>query len=948
MKNFLIPLTIFLLLFSKPIFAQTNCKVFGMVTDTSKKAMSNITVRLYSAKDSSRTYTDEKGYFSFSKVNAKQITIHISGIGFNTYLAKYTIKPDMQEIDIGEIMLSGGEITLPDVVVKAKPVAIKYMQDTVEYDAKAFNVQDDDRVTDLLKQLPGVEVDEDENVTAMGKTMTKLRVNGEDFFTSNVKDFINKLPAGIVAKIQVIDDFGDQANFTGIKMGESKKMLNIVTKPGMDNGQFGGLALTGGTNKQIGGNGSGQFWKGSRQISGGAGYSIADNGAGRAQSKNITININNKISKTARFGTNYGYNGSNNNTNLKQFVETSSTLGKLNSQLQNANYSSNQGHNLGLSLNQTTKKIFLSSSASFNYNQTESIANSLNNQTGFIKQDFKNNSSNSSSAPNAHVSLDFSKKLKKNTVSGNFSFSSSSNKSNQDILTNTLYYNNTNGKLEKDSLLNRSVYNNGNNKQLNFGLSYSFFLKKDTISSKSISANYNGSASIIESDLQTFVLNPVTHLATRVDSLSLITRNTSINQSLNLSYHQSGKKNRLSAGLNISPNLIRNNYPHLNSSYNNTYINISPNINYSKTINASKTISFSYNGRNNNPGIWQMQPVKNTRDLQNIVIGNPNLKSSFSNSLSSSFFYFGKKSNISFQSGLSISSIRNEIVNNNILIPDTLGAYKQETRFENANGNYSINGNYNFNIPFKSRKYSISLNGNIGNSRKIVIINNDKAFNKGLNISQNINAAINLKKFTANMGLGYNFSTNNENNMGTFPGSGQNSYNLLLSNGQSFFITKSFNSNISTSLSLKNYRFSFKGNYSVSHNDNNSENSTALNINTKTQSLNFGASGNGTIFKSWNINFSGNKRITKGYRLNNLNPLIVNLGIGKSLLKSKALSCSINVSDLFNEGNNISQSVLGNSIIESSSNQVMRVVTFGLNYNISTFGGKVFRLRTDK
>ncbi|MDN3585577.1 TonB-dependent receptor [Pedobacter aquatilis] len=945
MKNFLVPLVVILLLFGKSLFAQTNCEVTGVVADSTKKAMSNITVRLYSTKDSLRTTTDDNGRFTFSKINAKQITIHISAVGFNTRMAKYTIKPDMQEIDLGTIILSAGEITLPDVIIKAKPVAIKYMQDTIEYDANAFNVQDDDRVSDLLKQLPGVEVDDDENVTAMGKSMTKLRVNGEDFFTNNVKDFISKLPAGIVAKIQVIDDFGDMANFTGIKVGEPNKMLNIVTKPGMNKGQFGFIALNGGTNRQIGGGANGNYWKGSKQISGGMGYNVADNGAGLSKNKNTSLSINDKINKNARFGANYNFNGNNNNNRTMQIAETVSELGRLNSRLENFNQSSNNGHNFGLNLNQTTKDIFVTGSASLNYNQSESAANSLNNQTGFIRQDFKNNSNSSNTAPNLQVNLDFSKKLNKNTFSGNFSFSNSTNKSNQDISTNTLYYSAA-GILQKDSLLNRIVYNNGDTKRFNFGVSYSFLLKKDTIFTKSLSVNYHGSANITESDLQTLVLNPATGRNVKIDSLSIFTRNASINQSLSLNYNQSGKKNRMSAGLNISPNLIKNNYPELNSTFNNNYINISPSINYSKTISSSKSLSIFYRGQNSNPSIMQIQPVRNTRNLQNIVIGNPNLKSSFSNSLSASFNSFGKKSNISFMTGVSYNTIRNEIVNSTTFISDTLGAFKQETRFENANGNYSINGNYDLNIPFNKRKFSISLNGTIGNSRKIAIVNSIKTYNQGLNFSQSINGSMNQKKVTTNVSLTYSMSTNNDNNfMYPMPTDPSFNYNLLMNTGQSFFTTKSLSSNISSSLRLKNFRFGFNGNYML--NNNNTANTITQNINAKTQSFNLGASGNGTALKSWNFNFSGNKRFTKGYNLNNINPLIINLGVGKSFLKSKSLSCTVSVNDLLNEGNNISQSIFGNTIIESRNNQVMRVVNFGLNYNISTFGGKKFRLRTD-
>jgi hypothetical protein len=945
LKNFLLSLSLILVVYSKPLFAQNTCDINGVIVDSTKKAIGNIAVRLYAGNDSLYTTTNDKGYFSFSNIKAKEVTISIRLIGFKPYMAKYRIKPDMKEIDVGTIILREGEIALADITIKGKPVAIKYKQDTVEYDANAFNVKDDDRVTDLLKQLPGVEVDENENVTAMGKSMTKLRVNGQDFFTNDVKDFISKLPAGIVAKIQVIDDFGDEANFTGIKIGESQKMLNIVTKPGMDNGKFGGLSMNGGTNKQIGGNGNVNLWNGSKQSSAGMGYNIGDNGAGLSQRRSIGISHSNKIGTDARFGLNYNYNGSANNSKTLQAVETVNTLGKLNSQLENTSYSANNGQGLGLNFNQTTKKIYLSSSFNFNYNNTDSRTGSLNYQTGFSKQDFKNNANNSNNSPSLRAGLNFSKKLKKNTLSGSFSLSTSSNRSNQDIITNTLYYD-ANGTLEKDSLLNRSVYNTNNSKQFGFGLSYGFMLKRDSLVTKSISFNYSGTVNITQSDLQTYVRNPSSMATFKVDSLSVFTQNSTINQSLNLSYYQSGKKNRITGGLNIRPNLVRNNYPELNSTYSNTYINFSPTFNYSRTINASKTISVNYNGQNNNPSISQMQPVRNTQNLQNIVIGNPNLKSSFSHSFSTNFSYFANESNISFQSGFSVSTTSNEIVNNIILIPDTLGAFKQETRFENVNGNYIANLNYNLNIPFKSRKYTISLNGTAGNSRKTAIINNDKSFNKGFNFSQNVSGAFTVKKFNANLGMGYSMSTNNDNSFGQFSANGQTPYNLLLNTGQSFFKTKSFNSHFSTSMRLKNLSLSLNGSYNTSKNDNNSNN-TPLNVNTTIQSFNFGASGNATLFKSYNLNFNASKRITKGYSLANINPLMINIGAQKSFLKSRALNCSINVSDLLNEGNNISQQVLGNSIIESRTNQIMRVVTFGLSYNISTFGGKSFRLRKE-
>jgi hypothetical protein len=920
------------------VYAQNTFKVVGKVSDSTKKALANVTVKLYTEKDSTKTITDKKGDFSFSNIETKHITLKISSVGLSTYIAKYEINSDMKEIDVGNIILKSGEINLMEVVIKAKPVAIKYKQDTVEYNARAFNVQEDDRVTDLLKQLPGVEIDENENVTAMGKSMTKLRVNGKDFFTSDVKEFISKLPAEIVDKIQVIDDFGDEANFTGVKLGEPSKMLNIVTKPGMNKGKFGSVSLKAGTNNQIGTNGSINFWKDTQQITTGIGHDIGDNGAGINKNSRASIGYNDAINKKSNFGFNYRYGGGSNNNQNTQLIETINTLGKLNSQIENLSSTNNNTNNLNSNYNLTTKKIYLRTSFNAGYNNNESISNSLNYQNGFIKQDFKNNANNNSSSPFLNANLNFSKKLNKVTLSGNFSFSTSSNNSNRNIITNTLYYD-TLGVLKKDSLLNRNIYNNTNNKQFGFSTNYIFSLKKDSLVSKSISLNYNGSIRIAEGDLQTYVLNAGALEPIIIDSLSNNTKNSSINQSINANYNQYNKRYRLSAGINIAPNLIQNYYPNLNTTYRNTYINLSPIFNYSNTINDGKSISINYNGRNSNPTITQLQPIKNTQNLQNIIVGNPDIKSAFNHSISSSFNYFNKKTNLSFQTGLNFNTVTNEIINNIILIPDTLGAYKQETHFENVNGNYNASMNYSINIPFESRKYTISFNGNFGQNKKTAMINGDKISNKGYNFSQNINGSYTIKKFNTSFQLGYSMTTNNNNNFDISAGLNLIPYNMLLNTGQSFFKTQSINASYSASLRLKTVRLGFNGNFVSNRNDNASNNNT--------QSYTFGSYGEFTFFKTYQFNYNVNKRITRGYSLTQINPLVINIGMQKSFLKSKSLYLNLNASDLLNEGNNVSQTIQGNSIIENRSNQIMRVISLGLSYNLSNFGGKNYKLRTD-
>jgi TonB-dependent SusC/RagA subfamily outer membrane receptor len=121
----------------------------------------------------------------------------------------------------------------------AAPVAMadkQFKTDTVEYKASAYPVKAKASVNELLKKLPGVDVDANGNVTAQGQQITKTRINGKDFNGADVNKAIKNLPADVVEKIQIIDDYGDQANKTAIKTGEPNKILNIVAKAATANG----------------------------------------------------------------------------------------------------------------------------------------------------------------------------------------------------------------------------------------------------------------------------------------------------------------------------------------------------------------------------------------------------------------------------------------------------------------------------------------------------------------------------------------------------------------------------------------------------------------------------------------------------------------------------------------------------------------------------------------
>lgn len=930
---------------SLQLWAQQTRKISASVTDTTETTLPGVNVSLIIGNDTIKTITDEYGGFSFSKINADRFVLRLSTVGFHHFEAEYSFSEKERHKRLGNIELRPTSQTLDEVVIKGKPNPIRFMQDTVEYNAGAFNVEEGDNVADLIKQFPGLEIDGDYNVKTMGKEMVKLRVNGRDFFTNNVKDFIGKLPAAIVSKIQIIDDFGDQANFTGLKIGEPIKMLNIVTNPGMNKGGFGNVTGNGGTNDMISSTANFNLWNDTKQRSANLDLSTLNNGAGESNRMGIGISHRDKIGKNIDAGFGYGFGKNSTAFAQEQVLESVSTGGNIINNSQSEGDNGSEYHNLSMSMNLDDKKTFIQTTLSGNFNRSTNLNSSRNNQFGLIRQDLRGSNRMKNSTPSVSGSMILSKKLKntKNQFSVNATFAMQGNSGSQNISTNTLYYDKDTQVLQKDSLLNRDLITKTDGLNMEFGFNYVIGMKapKDTLGSRNLSFSYNGSAERSLNEVSTYVLDNLSERSTIVDSLSTLFRSTAFNQSLGINYSYNSKDVRYSFGINASPNFIRNDDLRLSQKTVNNTFNYSPNLNASKTLSRGKTISLNYNGSSINPSIYQLQPIRNSQNLQNITIGNPDLEPAFSHNVNANFNYVHTKSGISLQTGLNGSAIQREIVEHVVLIPDTLNSLKQITRFENINGNYSVGSNYMLNIPIKKNKYSISYSGNIGFSNRAVIFNNQKAFGKGINFSQSLNGNMTIKKFTLRTAVRY--SVTNNSNVGFFNRfSPMQTVGIGQINAPAFFKTRNFRTEIDGGLRLKTLNLTTNINYNLTSSDAEGDqllrNNSDLNVGLRTQL---------TIKKSYMINFSGNKRMNYGYSLVNENPLILTASINKAFLKDKSLRIGITGNDLLGQGNNISRYISGNTIIDSRNQQQTRIYSININYNLSKFGGRTFRVDAD-
>lgn len=924
--------------------AQYQRRVSGTVTDTAKTGIPYVKVTVIAGKDTLTALTGQDGDFNFSKINAERFSLHVSAIGYQDNNSDYSFseKEKHKRLDAIRLKLSGQ--TLKEVVIRAQPIPIRFMQDTVEYNAAAFRVEEGDNVADLMKQFPGMAIDDEYNVKVMDKPMTKLRINGKDFFTNNVKDFIGRLPAGIVSKIQVIDDFGDYANFTGIKTGEPAKMLNIVTKPGMNKGAFGSITGNAGTNNMIGGLARLNLWNDSKQSSANVNANTANNGAGHSQSFGVGLSHNDKLGKNSNGGFGYNFNDNSAAFNREQVMESLNPEGNFINNTKSDGDNKGGNHSLRWNMSYNNNKFFLQAGVNGTYNYSNNQSTALSRQSGLIRQDLKNSNSSNNSSPSLYGNITLSRKLKnlKNIFSANASFSLTGNSSGQHISTNTLYYDKSTGAFLKDSLLKRDVDSKTNSQNFNFGFNYSLGLKKpkDTLARQSLNFSYNASVGKSANEVSTFVFDNTSNKISLVDSLSTSFNSFLFNQSLGINYNYGSSKMRYNLGFNASANLLNNRDLKLAQTTVNNAVNYSPNLSFSRTLAMGKVLSLNYQGATRNPTINQLQPVRNAQSLQNILVGNPDLKPSFSHNLSANFNY-AHKSGRSLQVGLYASATQNEIVSDVTLLPDTLNSLKQVTRYENINGNYQVSGNYLVHIPIKSNKYSVGYSGRLGFSNQAILFNHQKTSGKGLNFSQQLSGNLSFKKITLNAQVSYTITNNNTS--GSRYGSFEyQSIGIGQISAPTFFRTTNLGASVQSNLRLEKLRLNASVMYSTSHNDAGADQVVRDNTD-----VNMSLSGQLTIRKSYFTDFGVTKRVNYGYALASPSPLLINVGLGKRFLKDKSLDMSIRGNDLLRQGNNISRMVSGNTIIDSRSQQPTRVFSLNISYNLSNFGGKKMRVDAD-
>lgn len=899
-----------LTLVSLTVVAQSNYEVSGTVRDSSGLSVIAATVKLRSAKDSLFTRTNANGAFSFKGVKSGQFTLSITSLGFQSALRKYVYNEGEGNLALGIINLKNSSKQLNEVVISGTPT-VTVKEDTLEFRAADYKLKDDAQVEDLLRKLPGVEVDKDGNVKAQGKTITRVRVNGKDFFGGDVKTATQQLPANLIDKIQLIDDYGDQANFTGVKEGDPEKILNIQIRPDKNNGYFTQGKIGQGNEGRYQGNISANMFNKTQQISvqgnlnntntslfsfngggggarvqlggggggGGARIQIGGGGGGNAGGDGLTrvaslgVNYRDEWSKKLTSYGNYSYANRNNEvlrTTQQQNINATGFL--LNNQNSTSN-TSTINHRFNWNLEYKIDSVnYLKVTPYFNLGQNNGTSAStfafLQDGTSLISNGNNGGISNSET-PNFGADALFNHRFGKRgrTASVNLSLSKNNTTQDNDAINQTTPFGAAIPVYQR-----QLVSNNNTNTTARSGISYIEPLSR----TESLEFNWNFSLADYQNGRTTLGTNTPGGVLATVASQSNDYTYSFMTNRLGMNYRVTQKKYNYSVGLGVQPSLLSGTSVSNQTSYRRTALNIIPVLRYSYNFSKTKEFNASYNGRNNEPSFNQLQPVTDVSNPQFPVVGNPNLKAEFSHNINIRYNNFNFEKGDVWFTNFSVNLTENKIVSNSVFLPGN----KIETRYLNTNGFYSVNGFYTWSKPFAERKYTLSINGFANYSNNINFVDDQKNIGKNLIISQGANFQLNPAKWIE-LNPGVNYTANNNT-------------------------------------------------YSISAQQN-----------TKVSTWNLTFNGKAYIRKTWILGADFTKALNKGYTSAfSVNPFIMNTYLEKQFLKNNAASLRFQIFDVYNENTSISRSVTANSINDTRSNRLARYAMLTFSLKLQKFNGQ--------
>jgi len=942
MKSLLLILSIVFVAISSS-YGQAGRAVHGAIIDSTKQSLPASQVTLTSDQhDSTTTISDLKGNFIFPSVRGNKVTVKVSSMGYQTLIRHYTLSNDNTPADLGSIILKTEAHVLNQVtIVGVVPVTLK--EDTVQYQASAYKVRENAPVEDLIKKLPGVDVDVNGNITTQGKQVTKVRINGKDFMGGDVQSATKNLPADVVENIQMIDDYGDQANLTGVKTGEPDKIMNITIRKDKNYGYFGQGTVGDGEdllpkdqgiadqNRYIASVNAFKF-NGDQQVAvlgsinntnvntfsfgnpggggnfgGGGGRGNAGRGGGGGGNNGSLITTRNGTTNAHSIGANFrdqwgknlsvygSYSFADNTTNtINNIVQQNTSPVNPSLQQQNSN-ETDQSINHRFTWNMEYKPDtvnYLKITPIFSYSGTNTVdaENVSLSRHNAITSAYTSNTVGNSNAPTFGLTALYNHRFShRRNLSINVNISSAQSNAYQNPI-----YDYTVG--APTAPVNQMI--NTDSHTTSFGTNLSFLQPLGKFSY--LEFNYAFNRSNTTNNKQTDTLfDPVSYMFRSDSALSTRYNYNFTTNRFGLNYRFVQKKYNYTLGVGVQPAVLDGNSPITGLTTHVSTFNVIPTARFVYNFSRSQAFSLNYNGSSSQPSFAQLQPIIDFSNALYPVEGNPNLKPQFTNNLSVRY------NNFSFTSGnvlflnLNFSQTQNAVVTNTITFPRryTLDPRFQNTiltQYLNADGYYTASGRLTYSKPWDNRKFTLTFNGTV-------------------TYTNNVGYLTDVDSTT--------FAQITEKNIAK---------NLVMTPELRFRvdITDRIDAQLLT-------------NYSVNKTDNTVQNpllSGSSNIRSWVKGIN-----GKNYFGDWTFSYDYSNTTNYGYAPNIkvTNPNILSLYLERRFMKDHRGTIRIAAFDLFNQNTGFSSSTTASSITETHVNRLARYYLATFTLRLQKFAGKV-------
>ena len=951
--------------------------VTGKVTEKSTgDALPGATAILLSPKDSSQVTgaaTNNSGNFTFSTKRAGKYILRISYMGFKAQTKDITLQRGKESVNLGTFAMEEDAKLMKEANVVARLAQVEMKADTFVYNADAYRMPEGSVLEELVKKLPGAEVDEDGKITINGKEVKKIMVDGKEFFANDTKMSMKNIPTKMVKNIKAYERQSDYSRVTGIDDGEEETVLDLTVKKGMKQGWLVDIEGGYGTKGRYTGRVNAMRILDNMQFAVFGNFDNSSNWGGIVSNQSGGANLaweNGKRDYEAgllkvggSIRANRSYRENTSKSNSETFLQGgSSTWSNSMNMNENLNWGVNADMRLEWMPDSMTNLIFRPS-----FSHSESRSESYNASVTFDGDPYKagmeypleefdsvdaenhriyeeilvnsnvNESMSRNVNNNASASFQINRRLGKPgrniTLNANGNYSHSENKSWN--ISDIQYY-----KTKSNTYTNRYNDNPSTNYNINTRLSYTEPLNQYM----NIQGSYQFQYRFSDSDRSMYDLHSLLEEHAElngfiplskedlymgyipgVDTLNwLLNRENSQYATYNEYNHdaqlllrftrkfENEQELRFNFGASFQPQTTHMDYKknNLDTTVVRNVFNWAPRIHARWKINQGSQMRFRYNGRMSQPSMTNLLEIMDNSNPQYVSMGNSGLESSWTNSINLDYNAYLHEKQMGWAANASYSTTDRSVSTATIYDAETGNRY---TRPMNIDGNWNTSAFLMFNTALDTAKhFSIHLTTNIR-------YNNNVGY-----ISSPID---NLKTPETVEDMQALFKNAYDNSL------------LAKSTTKDFRLGENLRFNYRTEWGeTGSIELALRGGFNYQHARN--DNNTRANLDT----WNFNYGGDLTITAPWGTTLSTDigPQYRRGYTDENMNTteLIWNARLQHAFLKKRNLIVSAHWYDILGERSNVSRSISATMRSDTETNAINSYVMFKVAYKLNLLGGR--------